>query len=521
MSDIAQQFMDLFSGLTIAHGKMQLKETFKDSGKHEAYHQIVREPVTINSWIGHLNGQSIGIVPIQDDGQSCSFGAIDIDSYQGFSFVTLQTRINNLGLPLVVCRSKSGGAHCYLFLKKALPAEIVYSTLREWSAALGFATNTKGEPTEIFPKQVKLLLENNDVGSFINMPYAGGANTQRYAYKLEGDELKELSPEEFIEYANSKKVSLQQLKDISIPVSDEFFDGPPCLAMLAKISVDEGGRNTALHGMGVYYKNKFPDSWEDKVEHANRTFLTIPLSSKEVTNVIRSVGKKDYGYPCKQSPLVNYCIKSVCITRKYGVGSDLGESPVLDTITKINSDPPTYIINLVDRSGRPIPIHVTVEELLSSRKMKQRCLQALDYLPFIPKQADWEKQVQTVMERLSIVEVPQDSSSSGQLIQHLQTYLAKKARTGQRSELLNGRPFYEDDKVYFRLFDFCTYLEQNHFRTFKPHEITAIFRREQESGNMGHKQFNIDGRCTQTWWTHRQKEVELQIPETLKEDDVY
>lgn len=521
---LAEKFMELFSGLTIAHGKMQLKETFKGSGKREAYHSHVKEDVTVESWEGHLEGQSIGIVPIRDDGDSALFGAIDIDAYQNFSFHHLLTRINTLDLPLVICRSKSGGAHCYLFMSEPVPAEIIHSTLREWSAAIGYATNLRGEPTEIFPKQVKLLIDKGDIGSFINMPYADITNgTKRFGMVLIGDTIKELTAEEFLTYADSKKVSLDELKEISLPKAPEFADGPPCLQMCAKMGVEEGGRNTALFNFGVYARMAFADSWEEKIENYNRIFIRPQLSAKEVTNTIKAVGRKDYAYTCKQSPLVNHCLKSECIGRKFGVGTDIGEAPTLDTILKINTDPPIYILNMLDRSGKPIPVMLTSEELLSTRKIKKKCLEVLNYLPFIPKQQDWEKQVQKVMERVTIVDVPEDSSSSGQLILHLNTFLAKKARGTNRTEILNGKPFIEEGKIFFRLMDFSTYLEQNHFRAFKPHEIAAIFRKKEENGAMGHRQFNVEGKCVQTWFVYKDAdaEVQLEVPKEVADDDVY
>lgn len=520
---LAEQFHNLFSGLTIAHGKMQLKETFKGSGKQEAYHSNAKEPVTIESWIGHLEGKSIGIVPIRDDGSSAIFGAIDIDSYQGFSFNNLLAKIHAMDLPLVVCRSKSGGAHCYLFLTDPVPAEIIHKTLREWSAAIGYATNLRGEPTEIFPKQVKLLIEKGDVGSFINMPYADYKQTKRYGMIQIAGDLKELTAEEFLRYAETKKITIEQLTDIVIPKAPEFMDGPPCLEMLAKTGVEEGGRNVALFNFGVYARKAFPDSWEDKIEDYNRKFIQPALSSKEVTNTIKAVGRKEYEYTCKQSPICNYCIKSDCISRKFGVGTDVGEAPVLDTIVKINTDPPTYILNMLDRSGKPIPVMLTADELLSARKIKLKCLQILNYLPFIPKQQDWEKQVQKVMERVTVVDVPEDSSASGQLMHHLNTYLSKKARSNSRSEILNGKPFIEEGKIYFRMVDLCAYLEQNHFKHFKPNEMAAQFRKHQEKGEMGHRSFNVNGKCVQTWWVHkdRAEDPELQVPEEMNQNNVY
>ena len=58
-----------------------------------------------------------------------------------------------LKLPLVVCRSKSGGAHIFLFSTKFIEEKIMRDKLLEIRAILGFAN------AEVFPKQIELKSE--------------------------------------------------------------------------------------------------------------------------------------------------------------------------------------------------------------------------------------------------------------------------------------------------------------------------------------------------------------------------
>ena len=83
---------------------------------------------------------------------SAQWAAIDID-VNDIDHASLGKKVEDLGLPLVVCRSKSGGAHCYLFLQKPCPAKDVVDALRNWSAALGYPG------VEIFPKQIRRALD--------------------------------------------------------------------------------------------------------------------------------------------------------------------------------------------------------------------------------------------------------------------------------------------------------------------------------------------------------------------------
>ena len=88
-------------------------------------HTFVKQPVTKKLYQQHLEGKiSLGIVPITNKG-NCRFGVIDFDDHKkngikikDFDYEALLKKIKFLKLPLVVFKSKSGGAHAYLFLQE-------------------------------------------------------------------------------------------------------------------------------------------------------------------------------------------------------------------------------------------------------------------------------------------------------------------------------------------------------------------------------------------------------------------
>ena len=120
MTDITK-FKAIFSGLDIAYGTYVIKKERGD-GKQAGQATVVRKPPTDDLWEKHLTGvePSLGIIPIRAD-NSCVWGCIDIDQYP-IDHKGLVEKIAGLNLPLVVCRSKSGGAHCFLFTKEPIPA---------------------------------------------------------------------------------------------------------------------------------------------------------------------------------------------------------------------------------------------------------------------------------------------------------------------------------------------------------------------------------------------------------------
>ena len=113
MTKNVDRFARLFRGLNKAYGAVDL--TTKDAnGKQKGNYKIVREPRTKATFKSHLKGEvSIGVVPINED-NVCVWGAIDIDQYP-LDHAEIIRNILKHKLALVVCRSKSGGEHLFLF----------------------------------------------------------------------------------------------------------------------------------------------------------------------------------------------------------------------------------------------------------------------------------------------------------------------------------------------------------------------------------------------------------------------
>ena len=158
------KFKQIFSGLTIAYGQYQPGDR-GENGKQQGKAFIVRKTVTDELWTNHLEGKgpALGIIPITDT-NDCRWGCIDIDEYN-FNHTGLIKSIRDHKLPLIVCRSKSGGAHVFLFTKENIPESLMQSKLKDMSIILGY------EGSEIFPKQTEILVERGDTGNFLNLPY--------------------------------------------------------------------------------------------------------------------------------------------------------------------------------------------------------------------------------------------------------------------------------------------------------------------------------------------------------------
>ncbi len=203
MATTADRFHALFAGLDRAHGRYTPEKANGGGKKVGGAALTVRSAPTPQLWERHLAGTyGLGVVPIRDDG-TCRWGAIDVDVYQRLDHAALRRRVEERGLPLVVCRSKSGGGHLFLFLADDAPAELVRSKLTEWADALGYPG------AEVFPKQTRL--DDEGVGNWINMPYQAGDRTTRYAVGSDGAAL---SATEFLALAEVAAVTAEALARI-------------------------------------------------------------------------------------------------------------------------------------------------------------------------------------------------------------------------------------------------------------------------------------------------------------------
>ena len=160
MTDL-DKFINIFEGSYSAYGQTRKTEEFDERGKHKTKSFIIKKSPTKQMFQEHLNGKepALGIIPINEENK-CKWACIDIDLYNGFDHKELIRKIKQQEFPLIVCRSKSGGAHVFLFSDDFVPAVLFRNKLKEMAAKLGYAN------AEIFPKQNKVDMQKGGTGSF-------------------------------------------------------------------------------------------------------------------------------------------------------------------------------------------------------------------------------------------------------------------------------------------------------------------------------------------------------------------
>ncbi len=462
MKDLSIKLMERFRGLERAYGTYDLKRMKREGDKIVGRAITVQDKVTWELWRNHLNGvMGVGIIPICDD-STCKFGVIDIDIYKGPYIKKLIKDIKNLDLPLIPCRSKSGGVHCFTFVKEPVPAFLMREKLSDFAAVLGFGGS------EIFPKQTEILSERGDVGQWLNMPYFNYKNTDRYAFK---EDLSPMSIEEFLKAIDNVWFTLKEFKAFTINLLSDISDGPPCLQYLITRGFSPGTRNDGLFNIAVYLKKSSPDNWKQILDDYNERFLSPPLRTSEIQQIIKSVKRKEYNFTCERAPLKSYCNLSLCRSREYGIGQ-LSGMPQLTGLTKFDSKPPIWFLD-VDGGGR---LELTTEDLQSQLKFQKRCMEGLNSMPPSVKAGTWQALIQGLLEVVTIIEAPFDASPRGMLFQYLEMFCTARAQAMNKDEILLGKPWTFENFHYFRIIDFMSFLERNRFKDFKVNHICSILK---------------------------------------------
>ena len=451
MGQMLERFKQIFSGLEIAYGQTKKTDDFSETGKHQTKSFTIKNPPTDRLWQGHLDGEdpALGIVPIREDNR-CKWGCIDIDTYP-FDHKSFIKKIRSKNIPMILFRSKSGGAHAFLFTKDFVPASLMRVRLKKIAAELGYAK------AEIFPKQDYIRADRGDTGSFLNLPYHGGDKTIRYAFDDEGNcltlnqffdmyEKYSLSEKEL---ANVKKTK-EKLEDDNNPLKG----APPCLIAISKEGIPNGQRNNAMYNFGVYLKKRHSSDWDLKMYDYNKKYCTPPLERKEIEILIKSLERKEYQYKCKDEPIQSFCNAKLCVTQEFGVG-DGAPSPTITEIRKYDSDPPIYFVTIDGESVEVDDVTLHDSEKFSVASMNQLGRPMLPVGKII-----WRKMLIHLFKNLGEVPAPESSKIDVQVKELLADFI-NKAPGKEMKDIKRGLPYSDEKESFFKFKDFWRYLQRS------------------------------------------------------------
>lgn len=413
----------------------------------------------------HLDGiTGCGAVPILDD-NTCVWAAIDIDNHGEDADIPIEDvdrSIAAYGLPLVACRSKSGGVHAYLFLADPQPASRIQALMAGWAVKLGYAG------AEIFPKQGKLYSRDGKLsyGNWINLPYFKAKATDRYAV-ADG---KKLSLDQFVSYAESMRVTKVKMRSLLVV---EHPEAPPCIQAILSRGAAQGQRNEAMYNVAVYFRKLDIGTAQARATASNQFIFSTPLPKGELKRTVDSAMKPDYSYRCGEEVVKQHCNRAVCLTRKCGITEGEAEHadthaslPVFGGLAKYMSEPVRWEM-VID--GVRI-YNISTPDLLDWRYIRQLVADRLTKIVPMIKTNEWERMLSQMMQEARIIETPDDASVNGVIRDRLREFASKADLLShgesmeERKALLRGMPIVQkmdgERCVLFRGQDFVNYLKR-------------------------------------------------------------
>lgn len=502
MKSRAEKFYEIFKGMENAHGVYN--PTHKnEKGKLIGAAGVIHEPPTVTTWLNHLLGTNgLGVGPLDNDSM-CGWGAIDIDIYD-LNHDDLLKKIKNKKLPILCAKTKSGGAHLYCFFSERIDAAIVKNKMTEMAVLLGYAFMPDGSATEIFPKQVKVLIERGDTSNWLNMPYMGaytkeGALTgveTRYFFSPETNN--PWSAEEFLQFVDSYKINQIELENIQVEklINDpHLIDAPVCLQqILASGPIEEGGRNMMLYNLAVLANKIAPDNVQMRnalIEEFNRKYCLPMLSANEVVKIQETITKHpEYQYQCKDPMLKAYCNVPLCKNKKYGLSQAI-TMPILSDLVKINSDPCVYFLSVND-----VRIELLVDDLYDQVRFAKKCIEAVNILPPKLKFDEWRQLINNLLAVRREINAPEEVSRYGKFSELIEEFSYAINPSFDKQDIARDLPWYnqESGELWFRLKSLETFLNNQKVR----YERSELFTRIKAMGGTD-KQVKITNKNYNVW----------------------
>ena len=464
------EFIKLFTGYQGDFGIADMSRTELDKSKNKIkpVYEWAGRPLAVNDYKDHLLGKiSIGVQPCRLN-KTAQFGCIDVDppDYGNFKIEKYLSLFEQFKLPLVPILSKSGGLHCYIFLKEAIPAIDLIDALKAFLLPLGLKPTT-----EIFPKQKELKEdEKGDIkpGNFINLPYYNNGESSRYALDKDNNKL---SLTKFIEVAESLRISKEDLEklveethaNILNGADPEFDDGPPCLALCSKAKLEDG-RDRFMYNYMVFAKKKYKEKWPDQVSKANYSYLSEPWDKSKLDLKIKAWKGETAGHTCYEEPIKDKCMRSLCYSKPFGIASDgVSAFPDITNFQIIKYQEPEYRFQVIMPNDDKIEVVVPNTKLMTTQKELLNLIWEQTGIYFEPlKPKDYRAKLNEWRgPGCETIAPPKGTQIGDRLKDELYQYCINGPQAKQRNQIRNGACYTDKGHHHFKFSSFIEHLGNN------------------------------------------------------------
>ena len=239
---------------------------------------------------------------------------------------------------------------------------------------------------------------------------------------------------------------------------------------------------------------------------ANYKYFKPALSKKEVEGIIRGMRKKDFFFRCNEYPIVQYCNKTECRKRKFGIGScSVGSELNLDNLTKYISSDGSVRWYASYQGNR---VQLTTPELINQRVLILKMLDATNTI-FAPiKQPEWMQKIELLLKNCEIYHDPMEASPKGQFRELLDNFLTSGVYGKKKTDLSKYNIYFDEkhNEMYFQSITLFQYLKNKRFY-FAENEIWHWLK--EFDGRA--EQISISGKKIRVWI--------VPAPDIFKEDE--
>lgn len=508
-TDQAARFRKLFAGYTLRYGvNTPLPE--RENGKRLSKNLTLTQKITPKDYAQHLAGKRlIGVVPLTEDNR-IFFGCIDIDVYDDGApgwHEQLARRIRRL--PLACTRSKSDGLHVWLHSSAGLPPKIAVDFLETVAAHIGFGGS------EIFPKQTYRDPKTEDVGNWVNLPFANGDRRGVWWGEEDGKlALGKDDLESFLALAErnsdlcTEERILEYTRELRVGNADadqgaDWKDGPPCLQRLllgtddAPAQLVPGQRNDVFFDASVYLNRKHADeSTVTDILVALDGDKGHGLGASEIARITKSAVRKTYTYRCTKPHLARVCERSLCLKREFGIKLSAGDEVIaFGDIVKVTTEPPRYIVTAEGRA-----VTMSAHELLNLPLFNERVFEAVDR-KVSRTRAEHDVWCDSLRARMKYCDPPVGGDMKSTIRELLLLFMDEAAeRTNDDRRFFIGRVITRNDEAWFQIRHFKKFLQRDGMRP-KPAELSETL----QSLGCWTKHTTIEGKSADPWIAYPEK----------------
>jgi hypothetical protein len=227
--------------------------------------------------------------------------------------------------------------------------------------------------------------------------------------------------------------------------------------------------------------------------------------------VQQQLEKKEYYYTCKQEPLHGHCNKSLCRSRKYGVGDSNTHVPV-GGLTVVESEPPVWFVD-VDGTR----LELSTKQLQMQVEFQRACMEQMYKMPARMKEDDWRVLVDGLLGDATRISVPEELTQKGLFTELLENFCTSRIQAHSPEELLTGKPWSEDGLTYFKLSSLQDHLKRSNFTQYTRGQITERLK-EMNGGGDCDKVYNFrdnsdNWKSVRVWFVPEMHRGEVDLPE--------